>query len=461
MNKSSPTNIALLMVALICVLGWIWNREHPKVDESRKKQLSTLKVEPPPPLEVPKDPFSDAEMAIYHKILVSYSTGAFQLSVTQVEEALAKPSVTDAFKDWLTRQLPVLMTSQAWLLIKTQDCDDAVKIFYRVLGLAQIPEAQKGLGYCLRVIKSWPEAAGYLAAYVLTRPADTEGRLIYADTLESLGRFDEAVTILEGAAHQEGLDPQLQGLVNEKLAGMRAKAKGGQGQKTERSDHFYVRYREEEHEGILRPVLDLLEAAIDEYAEVLAIVPPITPVEVVLYRKEEFHDVIPGGPGWAEGVFDGRIRVPVSANMVRDVNGDLATVLRHELSHAMLSIRSNGRGWPTWFDEGLAQYLSCRKRSCDNFRFPATPGTFSAIETLTQPFVTLNAIAAGDAYLHSLYLTRFLISSKREDALALISSATAPGGPISSDFIAETSGWKSFAEFWGLAMAQWSGRKPF
>jgi hypothetical protein len=75
--------------------------------------------------------------------------------------------------------------------------------------------------------------------------------------------------------------------------------------------------------------------------------------------------------------------------------------------------------------------------------------------------VTLNAIAAGEAYLHSLYLTRYLIKAKREDMLALIASGTPPGGLISSDFIAETSGWKSFAELWGEARDYWKIRSRF
>lgn len=143
---------------------------------------------------------------------------------------------------------------------------------------------------------------------------------------------------------------------------MKAKAKSGAGQKTERSEHFFVSYREDDHDAILRSVLEILEAGLAEYSELLGIAPPSTAIEVILYRKEEFLDVIPGGPGWAEGVFDGRMRVPVARDMLVDVNGRLATVLRHELSHAMMSFRSGARAWPTWFDEGLAQYLACRGR---------------------------------------------------------------------------------------------------
>lgn len=434
--------------------------DHLGNDTTKNKKLqSALKSEPPPALEVPKDPFQDQEMAIYRRIVAAYSTGDFEGALTLSNQRLASQETSEDFKEWLTRQWPVLMTSLGWLKIKTQDCDEASKIFYKVLGAAQVPEAQKGLGFCLRVSKNWPEAASYLATYILAKPSDIEGRLIYADTLESLGRFDDAVTILEGAQSPgEGEDQALAELAKQRLQGMRAKAKSGANQKTERSEHFYVSYREDDHEAILRPVLDILESTVNEYSEILGIPPPAMPVEVILYRKEEFRDVIPGGPGWAEGVFDGRMRIPVATHMMTNVNGALATVLRHELSHALLSLRAGGRSWPTWFDEGTAQYLSCRQRDCDQFRFPPTPGIFSPIDTLTQPFVTLDNVEAGRAYLHSLYMVRGLVRKKGEAGFTDISSRVPGVGPLTSDFIAEVSGWDSFSKLWA-DVSEWWGQK--
>lgn len=452
----SLANVFLLLVALLGTVGWIWDREQARQVQAKKKIIP--KVEQPV-LEQPKEPFADAEMAVYRKILVSYSTGGFATATAEVQQVLAASNTTEAFREWLTRQLPILMTSQGWMKIKTQDCDEAIKIFYRVLGLSLVPEAQKGLGYCLRVTQNWPEAASYLATYVLARPTDVEGRLVYADTLESLGRYDDAVTILEAAANQEGLDPDTLKMAQDRLAGMRAKAKSGAGQKTERSEHFFVSYREDDHDGILRQVLEILESSLNEYSEVLGIAPPGSPIEVILYRKEEFLEVIPGGPGWAEGVFDGRMRVPVSRDMLTDVDGRLAIILRHELSHAVISRRANGRAWPTWFDEGLAQYLACRKRPCEQFRFPATPGIFSASEILSKPFVGLDSVEAGRAYLHSLYLTHAMVRSKGESVLDFISSRVPPTGTLTSDFVAEVAGWGSFADMWQETSLRWAKRE--
>ena len=454
MNKSnSYFNIALLLIALVSLLAWNWARESRMND--KHKPIEIPKIESPQVLETPKEPFSESEMITYRQILVSYSTGDFSSASLMVEKTLLDKSISDGFREWLLRQQPILLTSLAWSKIKTQDCDDAIKIFYRALSLFQVPEAQKGLGYCLRVIKNWPEAASYLALYVLSKPSDIEGRLIYADTLESLGRFDDAVVILEGATQQQGVDSKLLEMAAERLTAMRAKAKSGAGQKTERSENFFVSYHEEAHDGILRQVLDILEAAMNEYSGLLGVTPPQNPVEVILYRKEDFLDVVPGGPGWAEGVFDGRMRVPVSAEMLTDVEGRLAIVLRHELSHAVLSNRGRGRAWPTWFDEGLAQYLACRSRACEGFRFPAKISEFSPSEKLIRPFVTLDDVQAGSAYLHSLYLVRVIVRSRGEDVLDFISNRIPPSGAISSDFVAEAAGWSSFDELWSDAARRW------
>jgi hypothetical protein len=447
-----------LFLALCAGLGFYLKQQN-EAEARRKRALVEAGTSVPAPVIAPPEhPFSDSDMEIYRKIMVSFSTGDFDMAAHDALSALDSATIGGDFREWLLRQLPVLMTSQGWMRIRAQDCDDATKIFYRVLGMAMIPEAQKGLGFCLRVEKSWPEAAGYLAAYVLAKPRDWEGRLMYADTLESLGRYGDAVVALEGALSGDGISPEVKTQIESRLAAMRAKAKSGAGQKTERSDHFFVSFREDDHDAILRDVLDILEAAIAEFSGVLGFAPPTTPIEVILYRKEDFSSVIPGGPGWAEGVFDGRMRIPVSPDMVRSSDGRLNMVLRHELSHALLAHRSQGRNWPTWFDEGVAQYLACRGAPCGQWKFPATPGQFTEPVMLDQPFVTLGSISAGRAYSHSLYLTRFIARHKGESVFDFILSRVPQSGALNSDYVAQAAGWDDFKTLYEQARSAWDAR---
>lgn len=457
MRSASPIlKVCLFIFALTLIFMWILRKPSPRdaIVNYSSKQASKSNS---PELEAPKEPFIEAEMSHYRQILVSYSTGDFERALSLTEASLANTNTSENFRDWLIRQKPVLLTSVGWTKIKGDACDDAVKIFYKAIALSQVPEAQKGLGYCLRVYKNWPEAASYLALYVLARPSDIEGRLMYADTLESLGRYDDAVIVLEAASTLE-VEAELREMAKQRLIAMKAKAKSGVGQKTERSENFFVSYHEETHDVILRQVLDILEGGVSEYTSLLGVAPPANPIEVILYRKEDFYDVVPGGPGWAEGVFDGRMRVPVSTEMLSHVDDRLAVILRHELSHAILSNRSGGRVWPTWFDEGLAQYLACRGRSCEVFRFPAKPSIFSEIQRLNSPFVTLDDVHASSAYLHSLYLVRVLIRLKGESSLDFMLSRLPSAGAVTSDFIAESAGWTSFTEMWNDISQRWQKR---
>jgi tetratricopeptide (TPR) repeat protein len=446
------------LLALSALLGLYFKIQN---DRDRAKQVELLKQLPKleqPVLAEPSMPFSDSDMVLYRKILVSFSTGAFDQAVNEANAAIENTNIGNDFRDWLVRQLPILMTSQAWIKLKNQDCDESSKIFYRVLGMAMVPEAQKGLGFCLRQESSWPEAAGYLAAYVLANPKDWEGRMMYADTLESLGQFDEAVNILEFAMNQD-LSEEIKLQIETKLTAMKAKAKAGLGQRTERTDHFFVRFREADHDAIIINILDTLELAVIEYSNLFGFAPPVSPIEVILYRKEDFSSVIPGGPGWAEGVFDGRMRIPVSSDMTRGTDDRLAMVLRHELSHALLSHHSRGRSWPAWFDEGLAQYLSCLGRGCGEWKFPATPGVYSEATLLNNPFVTLGDISAGRAYLHSLYLVRYLFLKKGLGTLDFIMSKVPGEGIPNSDAIAVAGGWSDFNKLYSEAKANWDARK--
>src|SRR5438094_2112162 len=78
------------------------------------------------------------------------------------------------------------------------------------------------------------------------------------------------------------------------------------------------------------------------------------------------HDALPiyaQAPDWAQGLFDGKIRLPVEGAM-RDGTA-LDRVLRHEYTHALVHDRTRGRA-PTWLSEGLA--IACEGRDTDNER---------------------------------------------------------------------------------------------
>jgi hypothetical protein len=78
---------------------------------------------------------------------------------------------------------------------------------------------------------------------------------------------------------------------------------------------------------------------------------PVERIVVVVYAERDFQ-ASTLAPAWADGVFDGRVRVP--ARGVTGVTPELLSVLKHEMTHSFVHFRAKGRA-PTWLQEGLAQ----------------------------------------------------------------------------------------------------------
>jgi tetratricopeptide (TPR) repeat protein len=115
-------------------------------------------------------------------------------------------------------------------------------------------------------------------------------------------------------------------------------------------NHFTVSFEGPAEEKLAAKVLESLDRAYWRICNSFGGIYPLNPIAVMLYTKEQFHDITQS-PAWAAGAFDGTIRVPVRGALERPE--ELDRVLAHEFTHAL--IRSLApRGVPTWLDEGLA-----------------------------------------------------------------------------------------------------------
>jgi len=168
--------------------------------------------------------------------------------------------------------------------------------------------------------------------------------------------------------------------------------------------HFTLRY---EGEGAVSSTLgssirDYLEEEYRELSSRYDFIPP-APFVVLLYPKQEFHDVtqMPSGVG---GLFDGKIRIPIGG--LSALTSEVRSVLLHELTHAFVFGKTRG-DCPRWLQEGLAQLAEGKTlRPSEERRLAAE---FAASEG--------GAWYPGFTYPAALSFTRYLADRFRFEAL--------------------------------------------
>lgn len=157
--------------------------------------------------------------------------------------------------------------------------------------------------------------------------------------------------------------------------------------------HFKVLFDGYAHGGLSRKVISILNDAYRTIGGSLNYFPD-RPVTVILYTERDFFDIT-RAHGWAGGLYDGKIRVPV-----RSVEGreeDLRRVLFHEYAHAL--VYSITPRCPMWVNEGLAEYFSGARSRKTGQEIP-----LSSLESSFPATRQAAAAAHGESYWAVSYL---------------------------------------------------------
>lgn len=186
-----------------------------------------------------------------------------------------------------------------------------------------------------------------------------------------------------------------------------------------RGAQFRLKYDGGVNEPLGVAVLKSLTEAYAEFAARLG-VNPEDPITVVLQTGTEFRD--PRVPGWAEGVNDGTIRVPVQG--LAAPTPRLVGVLRHELAHSFIAARTGGN-CPTWLQEGISQWLEGGDPSREDARLAkaAREGHVLSLASLEGPFDTLSEPDAEIAYAQSLSAVAHIVKRSGEPGLVRLLAA--------------------------------------
>ena len=134
---------------------------------------------------------------------------------------------------------------------------------------------------------------------------------------------------------------------------------------------------------------------------------PSSSIMVTLYTEQQFRDLT-GAPEWSDGLFDGRIRVPVKG--AHQNLPEFDRVIVHELTHAMIATLAPRRV-PPWLHEGLASYFEAQDASPRIARALKILGVTGPVssDVLFEGFTGLNDRQAAAAYSESLLLANVLM----------------------------------------------------
>ncbi|MEN8153763.1 MAG: hypothetical protein ABFR75_07040 [Acidobacteriota bacterium] len=160
-------------------------------------------------------------------------------------------------------------------------------------------------------------------------------------------------------------------------------------------ENFVIKFDKSEHSDTRLLVSDHLKEAYRTVGKEMDFFPD-TSFTVILYNEKNFFDVT-RAPGWAGGLFDGKIRIPVRG--VSDNTELLKRVIFHEYSHALVSEIT--KKCPRWIDEGLAEYFS--NENLKNI------GQIIPLRKLERGFPSGNAMAVSVAYQESYAAVSYLI----------------------------------------------------
>jgi tetratricopeptide (TPR) repeat protein len=180
------------------------------------------------------------------------------------------------------------------------------------------------------------------------------------------------------------------------------------------SSHFVLRY----HGGASRQLASEVIHTLEDQFQVLKSELHYTPPEqigVILYTQESFFDVT-RVPGWAGGLNDGRIRVPVQG--LETVSDLLARILKHELAHSFVYQKTSGR-CPTWLQEGVAQWMEGRRTGVDAAQLVAfyQDGKGKSLRYLDGPWMVLSSGQARYAYAWALAVVEAIEADSGSDGL--------------------------------------------
>ena len=286
--------------------------------------------------------------------------------------------------------------------LQNGDADKAGVIFREALTRhPRDPQLLFGAGVVAKVRGQEQNAIALLKQALQIEPRLTGAAAILGELLYRQGDLDLAINMYERAL--PSAPPSVSEGMRERLEAWRQEASLPQNHDAIKDDRFTIGFDGPMQQKLAARATSVLDAAFWRIGKTLGAYPS-APINIVLYSERQFHDIT-GAPEWADGGFDGQIRIPVRGAAQNLAEFD--RVLTHELTHAMLKSVAP-RNLPAWLNEGLAMYCEGHD-SARSERLLARARLFVPLAALHTSFTRLNAVQAMIAYEESAFAARALV----------------------------------------------------
>jgi tetratricopeptide (TPR) repeat protein len=195
------------------------------------------------------------------------------------------------------------------------------------------------------------------------------------------------------------------------------------------SSHFTLRFEGSQTADALRTqVLEALESDYRALSNDLGATPKN--IYVSLYTDQAFFDVTHAA-AWTSALNDGKIRIPISG--VKKVTPEMASVLRHELTHSFVAQITHSRA-PGWLNEGIAELEQGLSTGAFGPRLAAlyASGRQVPLNQLEGEFQGYSSAEASVAYAESLAAVEYIRATYGMSDLARLLQRLGEGQSVES-----------------------------
>jgi tetratricopeptide (TPR) repeat protein len=288
---------------------------------------------------------------------------------------------------------PAQLATAGWQALRSGDGEKAAAAFGEAVTLSpRDPLLHLGAGAAAHLMGRDADAIRSLQRAVELEPGLVQAQLLLGELAYRQGDLSLAIRSYERAlAEAPGNLEQAA-----RVAEWKKEAALHHGFEERRDDRFTVLFEGQAEEPLAVRATTVLDGAFRRIGRALGQYPS-DPITVILYTQKQFRDIT-RAPDWSDGLFDGRIRLPVHGAL-QDVS-TFDRVLTHELTHAIVHSLA-ARGVPVWLHEGLAMYFEPRDISAAQKRVAASR-VFIPLGELETSFTHLELQEATLAYDESL-----------------------------------------------------------